>query len=199
MRQNLSPFFMALTLFYLSILPVKSAEKWMLDPNHTYVLWHIQHYGFSIQSGKWYASGNLELDEENPQNSKVNAVIQVKNIITGLPELDKHLKGKLFSDVSTFPIATFTSDKVTLTNKKTAHVHGMLTIHGITKPVTLDVQLNKMGVSLITNKMTAGFSAHTKIKRSDFGINTLLPGLGDEVDITIEAEALQNGTSALTN
>ena len=172
----------------LSLL-AQTAATYTLDPNHTYVLWHISHFGFSNPSGKWFATGTLVINQAKPQNSKINATINTANLVTGIKELDDHLKGKLFFDVTQFPTATFVSDKVDVTNNKTAKVHGLLTLHGVTKPVVLDVTLNKAGVNPINNKETVGFTAKTNIKRSDFGINTLLPGLGDNVDINIEAEA----------
>ncbi len=173
----------------LSVNTVFAADSYILDPMHTAVLWHVNHFGFSNPSGKWMASGNVLLDEANPKNSKVNAVIMTGDIVTGIPELDKHLRGELFFDVKKFPTATFVSDKVDIVNKKTAKVHGILTLHGVSKPVILLVTLNKMGKNPISDKMSAGFSASTKIKRSDFGINTFIPGVGDEVILNIEAEA----------
>lgn len=178
-------------LFYSSVV-FAVPETFTLDPKHTYILWRIHHFGFSTQVGKWYASGNLILDKDNPQNSKVNATIQVSNIITGLPDLDKHLLGPLFFDVKQFPTATFVSNKVNLTGKDTAEVEGTLTLHNVSKPITLNVKLNSARISPITDKMTAGFSATTHLKRSDFGIKTLLPGLGDDVEIEIGAEAYQS-------
>jgi len=172
-------------------LPVQAAETYTLDPMHTYVLWHVNHFGFSNPSGKWMATGTLVLDEAKPQNSKVNVTIQIANMITGIPQLDEHLKGKVFFDVAQYPIATFVSDKIKITGKKSAQVKGMLTLHGVTKPVILAVTLNKIGVSPISNKKTVGFTAKTNLKRSDFDITTLLPGLSDEVKIDIEAEAVQ--------
>ena len=82
-----------------------------------------------------------------------------------------------------------TSDEIIRTGKKTAKIHGMLTVRGITKPITLDATLNKAGENPISNKMSVGFSAVTQLKRSEFNINTLLPGLGDDVKINIELEA----------
>jgi len=172
-------------------LPLQAAERLTLDEDHSYVLWRIKHLGFSTQTGKWYVKGFVILDKDQPQNSKVEATIDVANFITGIPELDKHLKGKLFFDVARYPIATFVSDKVEVTNQNTAKVHGLLTVHGITKPVTLLVTLNKVGKNPINERMTVGFSATTELKRSDFGIKTLLPDLGDEVEIEIGAEAYQ--------
>jgi polyisoprenoid-binding protein YceI len=170
-------------------LSAQAADTYKLDPQHTYVEWHIEHFGFSSQSGKWMASGTLVLDEQKPQNSKVDATIQVATMTTGVPELDKHLQGKLFFDVSKFPTATFVSQKIDSVTKKTAKIHGNLTVRGITKPVILNAKLNKEGVNPITNKKTIGFSATTTLKRSDFGITTLLPGLSDTVKLNIEAEA----------
>lgn len=189
MKRMLAQVF-ALCLFILSFTPTAqaAAETFTLDPSHTYVLWHINHFGFSNPSGKWMAEGTLVLDETRPQDSKVNVTIHTADIVTGIPKLDEHLKKKEFFDVTKFPTATFVSDKVNVTGKNTAKVHGILTIHGVTKPITLDVTLNKIGISPITQKKTAGFTASTKLKRSDFGMTTYLPGLGDEVKINIEAE-----------
>ena len=164
-------------------------DKYTVDDSHSYVGWQISHFGFSNPSGKWMATGTLELDKDKPAASKANITINVADIITGLPKLDEHLKGEDFFDTAKYPTATFVSDKVTMTGKDTAKVAGMLTLHGVTKPVTLNVKLNKAAVSPINHKMTAGFSATATLKRSDFGINAYLPGLGDEVKLTIEVEA----------
>ena len=71
-------------------------ETLILDNKHTYVLWTIQHLGFSTQVGKLYANGQLVIDKDHPEQSKLNVSINMADIITGLPELDKHLKSKLF-------------------------------------------------------------------------------------------------------
>jgi polyisoprenoid-binding protein YceI len=167
-------------------------ENYTFDAQHTSVLWHIDHFGFSKPSGKWMASGTALLDEENPAKSKVNVEIQMANVVTGIPELDKHLQGPLFFDVKKFPTAIFVSHTIEVTGKTTAKVDGILTLHGISKPVSLDVVLNKNGENPVTNKKSAGFSAVTILKRSDFGIVTLLPDLGDNVHIEIEAEAYKD-------
>lgn len=189
MKRNFVKTFIVCTLLLLFHLPTQAAETLILDSQHTYVLWRIKHFGFSTQVGKWYVSGTLTLDKDNPQNSKVNATVQLANMITGIDELDKHLKSELFFDVKQFPTATFVSDKVDVIDKTTAKVHGILTLHGMTKPVTLNVTFNQSGMNPITDQMTYGFSANTTVKRSDFGINALPSALGDEVNIDIEAEA----------
>jgi len=171
---------------------VYAQENYTLDPDHSYVGWKISHFGFSQPSGKWFANGNVTIDEDNPQNSKVNITIKVADMVTGIPKLDDHLRSKDFFDTNKYPLATFVSNTVTLTANNSANVQGMLTIHGITRPVTLHVKLNKHDISPLTDKMTAGFTASTEIKRSEFGITTYLPGLGDEVKLAIEVEAIRN-------
>lgn len=177
----------------LVLLPLigsaQAADTYTLDPGHTYVLWHINHFGFSNPSGKWFANGTVILDETKPDNSKVDVTIQTASIDTGIPKLDEHLKSADFLDVKQYPTATFVSDKVQMTGKESAKVFGTLTLHGVAKPVVLNVKLNKLGLSPISNKKTAGFTATTQLKRSDFNIKAYLPGLGDDVKIDIEAEA----------
>lgn len=163
-----------------------------LDNKHSYVLWTIKHLGFSTQAGKWYAQGELVLDKDHLNKSKVNVTINVANIVTGLPDFDAHLKGKLFFNTEKFPTATFVSDKVQVLGKNKAKVHGMLTLLGVTKPVVLNVTLNKVGINPVNNKNTAGFSATASIKRSDFGMTTLLPDVSDVVNLEIGVEASEN-------
>jgi polyisoprenoid-binding protein YceI len=191
MRRTLICFLMAVIGMLAFSLPLQAAEKLTLDENHSYVLWHINHLGFSTQAGKWYVKGFVTLDKEEPKNSKVDVSIDLANLSTGNPELDEHLKSPLFFDVAKYPKATFVSDKVDVTSKTTAKVEGTLTLHGISKPVTLMVTFNKVGKNPISDLMTVGFSAATTIKRSDFGIKTLLPDLADDVSIEIGAEAYQ--------
>ncbi|MCA0404351.1 MAG: YceI family protein [Proteobacteria bacterium] len=184
-----------LRLVFLSIffttasLTHATPEKLVIDNKHSYVLWSLEHHGFSTQTGKWFVDGTIVADKDKPENSRVDAVINIKDMVTGIPDLDKHLEGKEFFDAAQFPKASFVSNKIEVTGKDTGKIHGTLTIRGISKPVVLDAKLNKIAESPITHKMTAGFSASTEIKRSDFGINTYLPTLGDNVKIQIAIEA----------
>lgn len=169
------------------------SEEYKIDDKHTHVLWHINHFGFSNPSGKWMAEGTLQYDKNDPQKSKANITIDVGNIITGLPELDKHLKGKQFFDVEMYPKATFVSDKVTVMDNQITKVDGKLTLHGVTHPVSIHVKQNKIDKNPITEKPTIGFTGEATLNRSDFGIRTLIPGLSDEVKLNIEVEAFEEG------
>jgi polyisoprenoid-binding protein YceI len=185
--------FLKLILISLSSLALTPAfatpKEYTLDPDHSYVEYHISHFGFSNPSGKWMVEGKLLLDEDKPQNSKVEATINLDTVLTGVPELNKHLKTDAFFDTKKFPKATFVSTKIIRAGKENTLIQGTLNVHGVSKLLTLKAKLNKKGINPINNKLTYGFSATTTLRRSDFGIITLLPGLGNDVKLNIEVEA----------
>ena len=182
------------TIAAILILPfigtAHAAETYKFDPNHSTVIWKSEHMGFSSPSGRFTGvSGSVTLDETNPAASSVDVTIDLNSISTGLPKFDEHLKSKDFFNVETNKTATFKSTKVTLKEKNEADVEGNLTLNGVTKPVTLEIQLNKIGEHPFSKLKTAGFSGEAKIKRSDFGISYGIPNVGDEVELEIEVEA----------
>lgn len=177
----------ALALFSFS---AQAADTYKFDPHHTSVVWTANHFGFSNPSGKFSeVEGDLTLDEKNPSKSQVNVTVKMANLFTGYGNFDNHLKSADFFNVEKFTTATFVSKKVVITGKNTAKITGDLTLVGVTKPITLNAKLNKIDVSPITQKRTAGFTATAVIKRSDFGIDYAVPSVGDNVKLLIEAEA----------
>lgn len=161
-----------------------------LDASHTHVSWTVEHMGYSHFNGKFAnATGTVTLDEAHPENSKLNVTVNTSDIVTGVPKLDEHLKGDQFFNIAKFPTATFVSDKVEPTGKDTAKVTGTLTLLGVSKPVTLDVKLNKAGEHPMMKKNWVGFDASTTLKRSDWGLSYGIPMVSDEVKLEIEAEA----------
>lgn len=167
-----------------------AADLYKIDNNHAAVIWQASHFGFSAPSGKFTdVNGTLLIDQKNPRNSVVDIRIKTASISTGLTKFDTHLKSSDFFNVAKFPTATFVSKAVTPTGMKTANIRGELTLLGVTKMVTLQTQLNKLGNSPITQRKTAGFTASTTIKRSDFNMLFGLPGISDNVKIDIEVEA----------
>lgn len=183
---------LALITFPIS---ANAANIYKFDPNHTNITWSANHFGFSNPSGKFAESdGAIVLDESNPNNSKVEITIKTTSITTGLPEFDNHLKGANFLNVAKFPTAKFVSTQVISQGTNMAKVTGNLTLLGVTKPVILDVRLNKLALNPFSQKKTAGFSAKTSISRSEFGMNFGVPGVSNEVKINIEAEAVLSTT-----
>lgn len=183
--------------FFMLTSALASEEKYQFDPNHTFVVFQINHLGFSTQTGKWPANGTLILNQAHPEKSKVDVTIKINDMITGNSELNKHLEGALFFDATKFPTATYTSNKVILTSKDAATAEGVLTLHGVSKPVTLHIILNKIGKNPVNDQMSVGFSATTEINRSEFDVKGFIPAVSDAVKLNIEAEAqLQNEKAA---
>lgn len=167
-----------------------AAVTYTLDPYHTNLTWQANHFGFSNPSGKFATvTGTVTLDEAAPQNSVVNVTVNTGSVMTGIDLFNEHLRAENFFNSEKFPTATFVSKKVEVVSADTAKVEGDLTLLGITKPVTLDVKLNKIGENPINKLKTAGFSATGTVKRSEFGMAYALPGVSDDVKLMIEAEA----------
>jgi polyisoprenoid-binding protein YceI len=162
---------------------------YMLDPSHANVVFKISHLGFSTFIGRFNTiGGELDLNSKKPEKSKLNVKIDPASVDTKVAKLDEHLKGADFFDVAKYPAVTFKSTKIEKLTDSTGKVTGDLTLHGVTKPVTLDVVFHGAAPHMMTKAMTLGFDAETKIKRSDFGITAFVPAVGDEVTLLIEAE-----------
>ncbi|MGN6478994.1 YceI family protein [Luteibacter sp.] len=161
-----------------------------LDPGHTMVLFSWNHFGFSNPSANLgQVDGTLVYDEAKPADSTVEATLPLAGLDTFVPKLDEHLKSADFLDAAKYPNVTFKSTKVTAAGKGKLKVTGDLTVHGVTKPVTLDVTLNKVGPHPMMKVQTVGFDATATIKRSDFGVGAYVPNVSDEIKIRITTEA----------
>ena len=130
----------------------------------------------------------IDMQDEMLMVQSGSYLASATTITTDNEKRDAHLKSKDFFEVEKFPEAKFVSDKVEV-NGNTLKVHGSLTIRGVSKPVVLDATLTKGAPNPMSKKKTAGFSASTTVKRSEFGINYALPAVSDEVKVEIEVEA----------
>ncbi len=177
----------------LASAPAQAAvEKFVYDPAHTQVMFSVEHLGFSFSHGKFLKfSGGFEFDQEKPENSKVDATIETASINMDSTEWDNHLKNADFFNVEKFPNMTFKSTKIEKTGEKTGLMTGDLTLLGVTKPVTLNVTFNKAGVHPYSKSYVAGFTATGTLKRSEFGMNYGLPGVGDDVSLNIQVEGIR--------
>lgn len=162
------------------------AGTYAVDPGHTQVGWRVSHMGFSNYAGGFSdVSGTLELQPKNPAAAKLSIKIPVTSVATTSAKLTDELKGDQWLDAAKFPAMTFVSTKVAPEGKDRAKVTGDLTLHGVTKPVTLDVTLVGAGVNPLNKKVTVGFEATGTLKRSEFGVKTYVPLIGDELHLTI--------------
>ncbi|UPG89602.1 YceI family protein [Luteibacter aegosomaticola] len=161
-----------------------------LDPGHTMVLFSWNHFGFSNPTANLgQVDGTLVYDEAAPTKSTVEVTLPLSGLDTFVPKLDEHLKSADFLDAAKYPTVTFKSTKVTAAGKGKLKVTGDLTVHGVTKPVTLDATLNKVGPHPMMKVQTVGFDATATIKRSDFGVGAYVPNVSDEIKIHITTEA----------
>ena len=164
------------------------AGTYKVEPYHTQIGFSISHFGFTDFSGFFSgASGALVLDPAKVKISKLDVTVPVQSVLTTVSILDTELKGPKWFDGTKYPTATFVSTKIIKTGSSTATIVGDLTLHGVTKSVTLKAHLVGSGVNPLDKSVTVGFDATGDIKRSDFGITQYLPLLGDDVALKIDA------------
>ncbi|KXJ52775.1 MAG: polyisoprenoid-binding protein [Thalassospira sp. Nap_22] len=170
----------------------QAADTYKLDPTHTSVLFIVNHLGFSDYQGRFNGvTGELTLDREDPSASSATITIDLNQIDSGVEALDNHMKTADFFNVEEFPTATFTSTSVELVGDNAATVTGDLTLLGETKPLVLDVTLSGEGTHPMTGDEVVGFSADGVVTRTDYGMDFLVPGVGDEVTLQISSEFLK--------
>jgi polyisoprenoid-binding protein YceI len=175
-----------------------AASTWELDPNHTESSFVVKHMMVSNVRGQFgKTTGTIQQDDKDITKSKAEITIDATTIDTRVPKRDAHLKSADFFDVEKFPTITFKSTKITKGEGNTLKAEGDLTIHGVTKPVVLNVEYTPE--TLAGGKMVRGLTATTKVNRKDFGLNwnkAIEAGgvmVGDEVAITVEAELHKQG------
>jgi polyisoprenoid-binding protein YceI len=154
-------------------------------------MFKISHLGYSWLYGRFNDfDGSFTVDAENPENSSVQATIQVASLDSNHAERDKHLRGDDFLEVDEYPTATFKSTKIEKTGEKTAKITGDFTLHGVTKPVTLDAKLLGYGDDP-WGGYRMGLEASTTLKLADFGITYDLGPASETVDIIISVEGVR--------
>ena len=160
-----------------------------LDSGHGKITWSVNHLGFSKYVGQFVnVKAELTLDPADPAASSLTATIPLTDVAPNDDALKRHLQTADFFDTANHPTATFVSRSVTVDSDdpNEATVVGDLTLRGVTKPVTIEVEFNQAGTAMGAYK--AGFDGEATIKRSDFGINYALPAVSDEVELHIEGE-----------
>ena len=169
------------------------AGDYTLDPQHAVLLWKVNHLGFSKYVGRFNGiDASLTYDPENPSTAQVAVIVKTASIDVNFPKFEEDLRGASWFDSERFPEAVFESTSVALDEDGSGTVTGDFTMLGVTKPVTFDVIFNGGARNLLTQKYTVGFEVNGVIKRSDFGMDTLLPAVGDQVELEMHAEFLRN-------
>ena len=163
--------------------------SYKIDPAHTDVIAQWNHFGFSNPTAHFgQAEGTIVYDADNVAASRVEVTLPLSGLNSYTAKFDEHLRSGDFFEVAKFPAATFKSTRVEAAGEGKLKVSGELTIKDITKPVVLDVTLNKVGENM-GGQPTIGFDATTTVKRTDFGLGMYAPAVSDEVSIRITTEA----------
>ncbi len=168
-------------------------SEWQIDPAHTTVGFTVRHMGISNVHGRFTkVSGTANVDDNDVTKSSVNATMDIASITTGNDSRDNDLRSPNYFDAAQFPTMTFKSKSITKSGDNKLKIVGDLTIKGVTKEVTLDVDGPSSPVKMGPNQRR-GLSATTSVNRKDFGVGAKTPSamVGEEIKIEIDAELTQ--------
>lgn len=187
----------SLLLASLPAIAQAPAQSWNIDPNHSTAQFTVRHMGLSNVTGTFNkVTGSAQIDDKDFTKSSVNAVIDVASVDTRVEMRDKDLRSPNFFDVEKFPTMEFKSKKIEKSGDEYKLI-GDLTMHGVTKEVTLNVDQMSSVLTDPRGNLRRGFSANTVINRKDWGLvynNTLQSGeavIGDKIKIQIDVELTQ--------
>ena len=176
-----------LLLYSLAVTSAR-AETLQIDPAHSVISFKVRHIFGTVNGRFRQFSGTLELDREHPEQSRVNATIQMRSIDTGIGKRDEHLLSSDFFDAAKFPVMTFKSSKVERTDNEKGDVTGEFTMHGVTHTLPLHVTL------LPSENATTRWRISTEpLKRNDYGLRwspsvETTSMIGQEISVTMEIQ-----------
>lgn len=166
--------------------------SYKLDQTHVAVLFKINHMGLSTFVGRFNkVDATLEFDPNNIAAAKLSAIIDVASLDANNHDLEETLRGSSWLDTEKYPQALFKTTSVSVLDQNSAIFSGELTLHGVTAPINLTVTFNGGANNMLTGFYTLGFSASSTFNRSTFGIDYLIPAIGDAVAIEVFAEFQQ--------
>jgi polyisoprenoid-binding protein YceI len=173
-----------------------------ISTSHSLIEFSVKHMMFTTVKGRFTQfQGDIEIDEANPANSKVDVTIETASISTGDANRDAHLRGADFFEPEKYPTTTFTSTKVEPLGGEQYRVTGDLTLHGVTRPISFDITREGVTKTMKGEPLQA-FSATLDISRKDFGLewNVALESGGwlvsDHVKIALEVQAVEKASIA---
>ena len=169
----------------------RGADTYKVDSVHSSVVFRIKHLGVVNVYGRFNEiSGTIIFDKENPSKSAVDFTVPTESVDTHVDKRDQHLKSPDFFNAKQFPVITFKSKEVKKTDENTFQMTGDLTLHGVTKPLTIDFKKGGEAKGM-QNEYRSGGETQFTIKRSDYGMNFMLNGLGDEVNVMVAIEGVR--------
>lgn len=194
---HITPRLIRLTLPAVLGLSATSAQAepdhYALDPVHSRILFSVSHNGFSNALGTFSRPrGELWFDPENWRTARLDVRIDLETLDLGDADFNARIARRDYLDSAAHPEARFVSERIEPIASDQARVHGTLHLRGRQAPLTLQVQLNRIGRGVYTRlRQTLGFSATAVLQRSDFGMTAHAGSVGNEVHLRIEAEAVR--------
>lgn len=180
-----------LVMMLLSAGESIGAETYEVDPTHSSIIFRIKHLGVSYFYGRFNnVSGTVVVATAVPSNSSVDIQVKTEDVDTFNAKRDKHLRSPDFFDVGRFPDIRFKSISVKKIDANAYEVTGNLTLRGTSRTLTVNVLHTGSGKDPWGN-YRAGFETEFSIKRSDFGMDYMLSGIGDDVRITVSVEGIR--------
>ncbi|MDB5352707.1 MAG: hypothetical protein JWN86_3954 [Planctomycetota bacterium] len=168
------------------------AAGYKVDPVHSALTFRVKHMNTSYAYGRFDTiSGTFAIDEANPAKSSFDFTVKTESVNTGNAGRDKHLAADAFFNAKQFPTISFKSKSVSSAGKNTFEVVGDLTLHGVTRPITVMIELTGTGKDM-RGTAIAGIESVFTIKRSDFGMKQMLNAVGDDVKIMLASEGIQS-------
>lgn len=172
----------------LIAVPAMAADTYKIDASHSTVMFRVKHLNTSYAYGRLNdLSGTFVLDAKDAAKASVDLTIKMESVDTANADRDKHLRGPDFFNVKQFPTSVFKTKSAKAGANGAIELIGEFTLHGVTKPMTVILEKTGEGPSPFKD-YRAGLEGTLKIKRSDFEINYMPDGLGDEVTITVSLE-----------
>ena len=181
-------------LLVLVAAPSFAADRYEFDDNHRNVRFTFDHFGYSKISASFEeVKGHVMVEPGDLAKSTIDVTIPLGSVRSGVAKFDEHLESEDFFEVAKHPDARFVSTAIEQPSEGKLRVTGDLTLNGITKPVVLDVTINRMAPHPMAKTPWLGFDATTTIKRSDFDVDLYAPNVSDEVEVFVSAEMKKVG------
>lgn len=171
---------------------VIAVDSYTIDSRHTFPSFEINHLGFSTQRGRFNETSGKVLLDTAAATGSIDVSVNTASISTGLAELEQHLRGPDFLDSAKYPVMSFKSDRLIFQAEKLVGAEGVLTLHGASKPVRLEVEHFYCGINPLRMKYSCGADASAIIKRSEFGVDKYVPAVADQVKVLIQVEAVKD-------
>ena len=181
----------------LTISAAAQVQTWQIDPNHTAAQFSVRHMGISTVRGAFTkVSGSAQYDPSNVSKTSIDATIDASSVDTRVSMRDEDLRSPNYFDVAKYPTITFKSKSVQAAGEGKLKIVGDLTIHGVTKEVTLDADGPSAPVTDPKGNSHVGASASTNVNRKDFGVGGSSNMVGEDITITIDVELVRKAQAS---